>query len=86
MSGYFILFSLLTIFVARGSALFECKTFGQWCDGTVFNRCCGSLNCQLDGFASGTCQLCIGNGYICGVSSQCCSNNCQWFTCKPIGQ
>ncbi|KER25146.1 hypothetical protein T265_07367 [Opisthorchis viverrini] len=86
MSGYFILLSLFAIFVVRGSAFFECKGFGQWCDGTIFNRCCDNLNCQLDRFASGTCQLCIGSGYACGLSSQCCSNDCQWFRCRPMLQ
>ncbi|KER25145.1 hypothetical protein X801_01436 [Opisthorchis viverrini] len=58
-----------------------CKGRGEWCDGSLFNRCCGHLRCELKSFADGICRSCIGSGHACVRDSQCCSDDCQWLKC-----
>nr|CUU98776.1 hypothetical transcript [Hymenolepis microstoma] len=50
----FILFFCLFTLVNSQS---NCKGFGKWCDGTVFNRCCGDLQCELSGAFNGSAYL-----------------------------
>ncbi|TGZ59673.1 hypothetical protein CRM22_008958 [Opisthorchis felineus] len=83
MQPYLVLLSLAALFIVQGVTVFECKGLDEWCDGTVFNRCCGDLRCQLSGFAQGTCKTCIKDGHTCAHDSHCCSGNCRWLRCRP---
>ncbi|TGZ59671.1 hypothetical protein CRM22_008956 [Opisthorchis felineus] len=83
MQIYVVLCYLVATLLTRGAALFECKNIGQWCDGTIFNRCCGNLRCQLSDFALGTCKTCVDMSYPCARNEHCCSGRCEWFQCQP---
>ncbi|CAH8594615.1 unnamed protein product [Dicrocoelium dendriticum] len=79
------LFILIITYLAAGAdGAYRCGEYGRWCDGSVFNRCCGNLKCQLKGFANGVCMKCIEDGFRCGRNTHCCSGMCKGFTCQPL--
>ncbi|CAH8615099.1 unnamed protein product [Heterobilharzia americana] len=60
----------------------NCSELGEFCDKTIFNRCCRDLVCELKGFANGTCVECLGLKYACLRNSDCCSKFCHLFRCR----
>ncbi|VDN98882.1 unnamed protein product [Rodentolepis nana] len=67
--------SLLTLANSQST----CSELGQWCDGTLFHRCCGQLQCELSSIFNGKCAECLGSGQMCSRDEQCCSKNCRWY-------
>ncbi|VDO01503.1 unnamed protein product [Rodentolepis nana] len=70
---------LFACFFALVNSQSDCKGFGQNCDRTVFNRCCGDLQCELSSPFHGVCTFCLSPGQMCLRDTDCCSGNCRWF-------
>ncbi|VDL19783.1 unnamed protein product [Hymenolepis diminuta] len=70
---------LFACFFALVKSQGVCKNFGEWCDGTVFNRCCGNLQCELTGAFNGVCVFCLNKNHMCLHDSECCSGKCHWY-------
>ncbi|CAL8097604.1 unnamed protein product [Calicophoron daubneyi] len=75
-----IVFTFLVTFICYDTAS-ACGSKDEYCDGSLFYRCCGDMKCQLSGFASGVCKECIENEYPCALNSHCCSGLCRRFKC-----
>ncbi|VDL19784.1 unnamed protein product [Hymenolepis diminuta] len=74
-----VIFALLACIFATVKSQEHCQDLGEWCDGTVFNRCCGNLRCELTGLFNGKCAVCLGKGRFCWNDSDCCSETCLWY-------
>ncbi|CAH8594630.1 unnamed protein product [Dicrocoelium dendriticum] len=76
LAAVFVFFALFDV-----NEAIECRKLDEWCDGTLFNRCCGNLHCELKGFADGNCRNCLGIGSVCTTNDQCCSGLCAGLKC-----
>ncbi|VDM00051.1 unnamed protein product [Schistocephalus solidus] len=59
----------------------SCMMEGQTCSKTIFQRCCGTLLCDLKTFGDGKCVKCLDEGRRCGKDADCCSGRCTWLKC-----
>ncbi|THD20513.1 hypothetical protein D915_008691 [Fasciola hepatica] len=65
------------------NAKLSCSQRGESCDKTLFKRCCANLVCDLKSAAKGKCIDCYPMDHGCLTDSECCSNPCHLFACKP---
>ncbi|BHF63115.1 hypothetical protein SprV_0200610500 [Sparganum proliferum] len=59
----------------------NCKKEGEFCDKTIFNRCCDNLVCDLQSIGNGKCVKCLDEGRLCAKDDECCSGRCHLLKC-----
>ncbi|KAH8874165.1 hypothetical protein KSF78_0008269 [Schistosoma japonicum] len=59
----------------------SCRSIGEKCSKTVFDRCCGDSVCHLTSPFHGKCVKCLKEGQLCTSDKNCCSDKCNWGKC-----
>nr|AGC52711.1 Ubiquitin [Spirometra erinaceieuropaei] len=61
----------------------NCRKEGEFCDKTIFNRCCDNLVCDLQSIGNGKCVKYLDEGRLCAKDAECCSGRCHLLKCVP---